>query len=167
MEKHIVVCPGCGIQLSSAHDALDEQFNASAACRALCYELSYYTLSLQDSSFLHQLVVDTYAAQHAGTQVKPITTTFALVGLYLVCEKQYTGRHVQHVHMMLANANQSKRWPQFSLPQAQAVLTVQDVVSSPDNQKQEMIHTWCQSVWELWKSEREKVIAVIRTYLSS
>ena len=105
MEKRIVVCPGCGVQLASENEKLDDQFHASAACRALSYELSYYTLSLQDSDFIHQLVVDTYAAQHVGPQVKPITIAFALVGLYLVCEKQYTGKHVQHTHMVLATAN--------------------------------------------------------------
>lgn len=167
MEKHIVVCPGCGIQLSYENDQLDEHFHASAACRALYYELSYYTLSLQDNYFIHQLVVDTYAAQHVGSQVKPITITFALVGLYLVCEEQYTGRQVQRVHMMLANANQAKRWPQFSPSEEQAALTVQDVVSSPDDKKQQMIKKWCQSVWEIWKPDREKVIAVIHTYLSN
>ncbi|OLB29569.1 MAG: hypothetical protein AUF64_06070 [Chloroflexi bacterium 13_1_20CM_54_36] len=166
MEKRIVVCPGCGVQLASENEKLDDQFHASAACRALSYELSYYTLSLQDSDFIHQLVVDTYAAQHVGPQVKPITIAFALVGLYLVCEKQYTGKHVQHTHMVLATANHSKIWPQFSLPTTKAFLTVQDVVHSPDKTKQEMITNWCQSVWQIWKPEREKVMALLNRYVS-
>ncbi len=66
-------------------------------------ELSYYTLAHTDPSFIHQHIVDAYAAQHADENTKSITLTFALVGLYLHIEKKYSGKEVQRAHMQLAN----------------------------------------------------------------
>ena len=51
--------------------------------RELYHELSAYTLSHPDPSFIHQYVVDAFAAQTADENTKPIALTFALVGLYL------------------------------------------------------------------------------------
>ncbi len=68
----------------------------------LFHELMYYTLAHPDPAFIHQNVVDAYAAQTAGSETKNITIVFALVGLYLSVEKDLTGRQVQKVHMQLA-----------------------------------------------------------------
>ncbi len=66
------------------------------------HELSFYTLSLQDKYFIHQHIVDAYAAQTADINTKPIKIIFSLVGLYLFIEKKYTGREVQLAHMQMA-----------------------------------------------------------------
>jgi hypothetical protein len=55
-------------------------------------QLSLYTLSHADPSFIHQHVVDAFAAQHADDRTKPITLTFALVGLYLHAERGFSGK---------------------------------------------------------------------------
>lgn len=47
------------------------------------HEFTCYTLAHRDPAFLHQHVVDAFAAQHADDSTKPITLVFALVGLYL------------------------------------------------------------------------------------
>ena len=67
-------------------------------------ELRAYTLAHGASSFIHQHVVDAFAAQHANASTKPITLTFALVGLYLHVEKGYSGRQVRLTHMKLARS---------------------------------------------------------------
>lgn len=159
----MVTCPGCGAQLYSESHELDDRANASQACRDLYHTLSYYTLSLGDFYFIHQLAVDAYAAQHYGPRVKPIGITFALVGLYLVNERDYTGRQVQRVHMALAK--KSKVWPSFRAPKEKAALTVQDVVRVPDEQKQEMIKKWHVSVWDVWNSESELIAHLLKTHL--
>ena len=43
-------------------------------------ELCAYTLTRGDAEFIHQHVVDTFAAQTANEFTKPITLTFALEG---------------------------------------------------------------------------------------
>jgi hypothetical protein len=161
MEK-VVVCPGCGVKINSADNCPDENFNASKACRELMYQISYYTLSLRDNYFLHQLAVDAYAAQHQGNKTKPISTAFGLVGLYLVNEKNYTGREVQLSH--IAIANKSKVWPRFLTPEKNW-LTVKDVVEGPENDREILIKKWSKSVWDAWKIEHEKVATLAKKYL--
>lgn len=46
-------------------------------------ELSYCTLSHGGPSFIHQYIVDAYAAQHADEKSKPITVAFDICFLTL------------------------------------------------------------------------------------
>src|SRR2546423_5435861 len=93
------------------------------------HELCAYTLTHGDAEFIHQHVVDAFAAQRATPSSKPIGVTFALVGLYLHVEKQYSGRHVQRVHMQLAR--RKRTWPTFVLPPNRGAMTAVDVMAAP------------------------------------
>ncbi len=64
-------------------------------------ELCCYTLAHGDTSFIHQHVVDAFAAQTAGDGTKPIALAFALIGLYLHVEREFSGKQVQRAHMFL------------------------------------------------------------------
>ena len=80
------------------------------ASEQLAYEeLQCYTLGHGDPGFIHQHVVDAWAAQHADEQTKPIGLTFALIGLYLHVERGFSGRQVQRVHMILSQYERT--WP--------------------------------------------------------
>lgn len=162
--KKTVMCPGCGLILPSAEGQLDERYHASSACRQLYDQLSAYTLSLQDVDFPHQFAVDTYAAQHAGPNLKPITLTFALVGLYLACEHNYTGRQVQRAHMLLAKT--PKQWPPFRLPEAKATLSVLDALNASEQQRTDMLQQWEKSVWRTWEAEQAKVANFVHERLN-
>jgi hypothetical protein len=123
-------------------------------------ELSYYTLSHPDPSFIHQHIVDAFAAQKADEDSKPIGIAFALAGLYLYIEKNFTGRQVQQAHMKMASKR--KTWPKFTLPEQRGIITVSDVMAVPPGApRDEMIQKWCASVWEAWKSSRNQVLALI------
>jgi hypothetical protein len=76
-------------------------------------EISAYTLTHGSADFIHQHVVDAFAAQHAKPDGKPIGITFALAGLYLHVEKGFSGPSVQRAHMQMAR---QRRWPRFVLP---------------------------------------------------
>ncbi len=133
--------------------------------KALYLQLSYYTLSRGDTYFIHQLIVDTYCAQHFGPDVKPIAITFAVIGLYLVNEKKYTGKQVQNVHITLAGKNKAKNWPQLHPPNEKATLSVEDVLEAPDDQKDEMIKKWCQAVWKTWKPQEDVIANTLMQFL--
>ncbi len=124
-------------------------------------ELCSYTLTHGDASFIHQHVVDAFAAQKADAQTKPIKLTFALVGLYLHIEKQFSGKQVQRAHMRLA---QDKRpWPAFALPKNRGVMTVADVlVVPPGPGRDQAIEDWCNSVWEAFRESRPMVAHLLR-----
>ena len=116
------------------------------------YEITYYTLLKKDPSFIHQHVVDAYAAQHSGERTRTITTVFALIGLYLAIEKGYTGKQVQEAHMKIARTR--KDWPRPEPPAQPATLTVLDVLQADtDEKKERMIRIWSEAVWESWKHQ--------------
>jgi hypothetical protein len=126
-------------------------------------ELSAYTLGRGDSAFIHQHVVDAFAAQTAKAGDKPIRLTFALVGLYLHVEKGCTGRFVQRVHMQMAQ--RKRTWPAWTLPTERGALTAIDVMrAAPGPERDRAIDAWCASVWETFHANREGVAALLAEY---
>ena len=124
-------------------------------------ELRCYTLGLGDPQFIHQHVVDAYTAQHADADTRPIALTFALVGLYLLAERGFSGRQVQRVHTELAREREA--WPEWPLPAARGVVTVADVVrAAPGRDRDAAIHAWCASVWQAFHASRAAVAALLR-----
>ena len=119
-------------------------------------ELRCYTLGLHDAAFVHQHAVDAWTAQNADARTTPIALTFALVGIYLSAERQFSGRQVQRVHMELARAKQS--WPVFALPASRGPIRVTDVVSVPPGPERDAaIQRWCASVWQAFHASRGAV----------
>ena len=124
-------------------------------------ELCAYTLSHGDPRFIHQNVVDAWAAQHAGERTKPIGLAFALVGLYLSVEKNVSGREVQRTHMRLAR--RKREWPPFDLPPDRGAMTALDVMAAPPGpQRDEAIRAWCAAAWAPFSAQRAKVEALLR-----
>lgn len=125
-------------------------------------ELCAYTLghALRDPAFIHQHVVDAYAAQHADEHSKPIGVTFALVGLFLHVEKQASGRRVQRVHIELGR---SKRpWPRLPLPSERGAMTAADVMAFPEGpERDRAIDDWCASVWSAFAESRQSIIDLL------
>ena len=132
--------------------------------RQLYHELTAYTLSHQDPSFIHQHVLDAFAAQTADETTKPITLTFALVGLYLRSERQYSGMQVQRVHILLARRR--KQWPRFDIPEHRGALTVRDVIEAPPGpERDQMIRRWADCVWHAYSPQRDSVVDLLKTVL--
>ena len=130
----------------------------------LYFELSCYTLERRDPSFIHQYVVDAYAAQNATEATKPIGLTFALVGLYLHHERQYSGKQVQQAHMKLAR--RKRPWPVFDLPTERGAIRVRDVIAAkPGPERDQAIRNWSASVWQAWSASRAKVAELVRAEL--
>ena len=153
-------CPGCGVRLPASAAQSDGRYNASAECRQLCHELSAYTLTRGDSAFIHQLAVDAYGAQHSGESVRPITTAFALIGLYLTYERGYSGRQVQAAHGRLAR--RSKSWPRFEPPSQAGAVTVLDVMRLPPGEgRDDMLRQWGRSVWDAWGNDHARVESLV------
>lgn len=126
-------------------------------------ELCAYTLTHGDPEFIHQHVVDAFAAQQATPESKPIGVTFALAGLYLHIEKLYSGREVQRAHMKMA---QKKRtWPTFVLPTNRGAVTARDVLTVPEGpERDRAIHEWCASVWSAFSANRQAVIDLLAPF---
>lgn len=125
--------------------------------------LQCYTLERGDPEFIHQHVVDAWAAQHATTRTKPITLTFALVGLYLHLEKGFSGRQVQRMHMRMARRKRS--WPRVEPPAGHGSMSAKDVMAAPAGRERDRaIDAWCASVWDACRSRREAIVELLREY---
>jgi hypothetical protein len=136
-------------------DQLDQEQYHALAC---------YSLAHPRASFIHQHVVDAYAAQHVTEKTKPIATAFALIGLYLHVEKGWSGREVQRAHMKLARKR--KIWPKFELPDQLGDVTVSEVLAAPLGRlRDEAIDRWCAAVWSAWRGGRDQVRALVRAEL--
>lgn len=145
------LCPTCGAGLTD-----------SANCKELYANVSAYTMNHPNPVFfIHQYVVDAYAAQHASQNQQPTSILFALVGLYLFTEKNYSGRQVQKAHMQLAKNKLSV--PRFSFPQEKAIFSVAHVLKAdPGEARDLMIKEWARSVWQTWKPEQTAIEDFLR-----
>lgn len=120
------------------------------------HDVSFYTLAHRDPGFIHQLVVDAFAAQHAGESSKPIAVVFSLLGLYLHLEHGFTGKQVQRAHMQLARFQ--RKWEAPPLPLARGKITVHHVLAIPPGSGRDaMIEQWCASVWAAFESSRPAI----------
>lgn len=125
------------------------------------HELCAYTLSRGDAAFIHQHVVDAWAAQHADEATKPITLAFALVGLYLHVVEGRSGREVQRAHMALAR--EKRPWPRFELPRERGDVTVADVMAEPPGPARDAaLDRWCASVWSAYAVHTRAVAGLLR-----
>lgn len=157
------VCPGCGLTVPAIDGVLDPNVSASAECRQRCYELTFYTLQRGDPFFIHQVLVDAYGAQHYKHGAPTIGLAFALIGLCLLLEHDYTGKEVQDAHIRLAKLN--KTWPLFAVPKHRGKLTVADALAEvPGEKRDAAIIAWASTVWSAYGAEHENVRAVLRTY---
>lgn len=167
--EDIVQCPGCGLALPASDAPLDSRYNASPACFALYGELTGYTVGrgYRAGDFIHQLLVDAYAAQHASDRMRPIGLPFALIGLYLVNERGGTGVDSQNMHIRLANhPNKPKTWPHFPPRTHAGSLTVADMLSAPPgDERDNALRAWNRSVWEAWRDQRDAIASLIANIL--
>lgn len=128
------------------------------------YDLCYYATTHPDPNFIHQYAIDAFAAQTADKKTKPITITFALIGLYLHLKKNFTGKEVQQAHIQLAK--HKKIWPNFKLPEKRGDITVFDVIDMLEgSNRDEMIIKWCESVWEAYEENHIQVINLVKREL--
>lgn len=128
------------------------------------HELTYYTLAHPDPSFIHQYVVDAFTAQQADEKTKPIALAFALIGLHLHIEKNYSGRDVQKAHMRMAK--NKKTWPAFDVPTEKGAVTVFDVLRAEvGKNRDKAIVDWSLSVWNAWSGSHAKVADLVRSEL--
>lgn len=154
MSVNIIICPGCGVKLQSKNLPPSEFYNASGECNELFNELSGYTLSMGNTNFIHQFAGDAYGAQHAGAPTKNIRIAFALIGLCLAIEYNYTGRQAQLIHMKIPKQN----WETLEPPKEKAIITVADVLkANSDSERIVMINQWVNSVWNIWSQHHEWV----------
>jgi hypothetical protein len=124
-------------------------------------ELYVYTMGRP--SFVLQHVVDAFGAQTASEDTKPIRLVFALVGLYLRVEKQYSGRRIQQVHMQLGQRR--IQFPTIPLPGSRGSMSVVDVIAAPAGpDRDSAIDAWCRSVWTAFRESHQTIVELLQEH---
>jgi hypothetical protein len=104
----------------------------------------------------HELILDTYRAQHSA-HAKPLTTFFGLNGLLLALEFGYSGTQVRDAHKRIAD--RSRVWPVFTrridVP-ATAASVAQAIHERPDS-AEATVREWAELVWMAWSVEHERI----------
>jgi hypothetical protein len=159
MASEISRCPGCGLLLPVSDWPIGRRVNASAACWRL-----YTTVAEHESAHIpqlgrfHQLTVDAYGAQHAGSPTPPIGTAFGLLGLHLALDHGWSGTAVRAAHGWLAQRHRS--WPTFEPPSNRGKLTVRGVAEAETPEAHaERVQAWAASVWSAWADQHHAVAA--------
>ncbi len=153
-------CPGCGIEPGVEAGVRKATSWASAECLTLYDRVLAYTLSLQDTFFLHQIAVDAHMASHLTAEMRPVAGAFSLLGLCLFVERGYSGKRVQLAHVQLAERR--RKWPQFGRPPQSSVMTVLDVLAAPPGESRDgAIREWGRAVWAAWRPEHARVRALL------
>lgn len=148
-------CPGCGIPGSEPAGPPPAEHSASATCYGL-----YGTLlarSYSDPGFrrVHQLIVDAYAAQHAGgTSRREIqTVALCLMTLELFMEHDVDPADGPRLHQRMVLNRPPFHWLQP--PPQRHLLTVADVLVAADEAEHERLaRRWAHEIWEAWAAHR-------------
>ena len=161
----MATCPGCGVVLPGSVEPWDRRSTASLACHGLYGEiLGCEREHVAELGRWHQLLVDTYAAQHAGDRTAAITTAFALIGLELALDRGWSGNEVRDAHQMLAS--RYRDWPRFRPPQARAEMTVQDLaLTATPAEYVEILDRWARAVWGSWRDTHRRIDELARERL--
>jgi hypothetical protein len=154
-------CPGCGVELPGSAQPRDPRSLASEACHALYGEVAgFESRYIVELGRWHQLLVDTYAAQHAGERTPRIGTAFALIGLHLALEAGWNGLAVRDAHQDLAR--RYRAWPAFPPTERRGALTVLDLaLASTPEEHVERLRAWATDVWAAWAHSHAAVAALI------
>jgi hypothetical protein len=127
-------------------------FNASPECWAVFGEV--LAAEYSDATLfaaVHQLSVDSYAAQHAGGAHPHKSVAIHLVGLSLVLEAGLRPTDVPTRLQALATATVT--WPELAVPSAPWTLTVLDVALA--DEPAITVRAWAEEVWQAWKNAHE------------
>ena len=130
------------------------------ATRAAAHEaLACYVIDTGNEGFRYQHIVDGAAAETADAETRPITVVFALIGLYLFVEKNWSGAAIQKAHTRLAAWR--KVWPAIALPADRGAMGMVDVMNAPAGaERDRMIALWCESLWRAYGDSHEKIRAL-------
>lgn len=159
-QKAETTCPGCGLTMPADERALYEgYYNCSPECwsvyaEALEPEFSDPYLYGQ----VHQLTVDAYAVQHAGSEHPDKSVAIHLTGLHLVLERGFQPARLPPLFQELADRLET--WPHFEPPAQGTSSTVLDLaLAGSRDEHVRRARAWARDVWMAWSDHHQDVQA--------
>lgn len=142
-------CPGCGL-VGSRDGPTHPYIGSSASCWALFGEL--LAREFNDPAYfgVHQLSVDTYAAQHPGAPERRSIQSVGLhlITLHLFLERGADPRDGPSLHRRMTG-RVTFSW--LEPPPLSGVMTVADVLEARDaREHNRLVRDWAKEVWRAW-----------------
>lgn len=157
-------CPGCGLEMPrSDRVTYDGYFNCSPECWVLFEEVLAGVSADPAYHPVHQLVIDAYAAQHAGGKHPDRSVLVHLVGLYAAFELRMP--FVEIPTLLKRLATQTANWPHLRQPVLPAPLTVLEMATADCAQDGvSLAATWANAVWNSWAEQHDVIARFVREH---
>lgn len=154
-------CPGCSLRTPDSDGPAPSEHRASPGCYALYGQVlardyadpDYYRLA-------HQIIVDAYAAQHAGgTSRREIqTVALCLMTLCLVVEDHVPPAEGPALHKRMIGRRPDFTW--LEPPPLHGLMTVADILPARDAEEHaDLALRWGTQVWRAWAPHHATVRA--------
>ncbi|MCU1572939.1 MAG: hypothetical protein JWO93_1021 [Micrococcaceae bacterium] len=159
-----VTCPGCGGRFDADPDAAPSSLSAAAECSNTCAWVTGYGLSTPGLARFHQMIVDTYGAQHPAPPTPRIRVAYSLVGLHLALDRGISGPGVRAAHGLMGKPTPD--WPAFAPPSGHAALTIADVAAEgwqadSAGGHASVVMRWATMVWATWRPSQSAVESLV------
>jgi hypothetical protein len=139
----------------------DGYFNSSPECWVLFEEILAGASGDPQYQPVHQLIIDAYAAQHAGGKHPDRSVIVHLAGLYAAFELKMPFAQIPPLLKRLATA--AAAWPHLVPPEFPAPLTVLELATADGAAEGvPMAGTWAQAVWNSWAEQHETVARFVQ-----
>lgn len=151
LQRGSAVCPGCGLSTAEGGATTPQEMSASAACFALYGQVLARSYTHPAYRRVHQMVVDAYAAQHAGGTGRRVvqSTALCLMTLCLFVEEDVDPLEGPALHKRMVAHRPAFTW--LAPPSQPGLMTVADVVAATDAFEHcKLVREWGQQVWQAW-----------------
>lgn len=151
-------CLGCGLTVPEVGGPVPAGHVTSPACYQLYGELLARDYSDSDYRRVHQMIVDAYAAQHAGgTGRREVQTVgLCLMTLCLFCEDGVDPAQGPALHRRMVARRPDFTW--LEPPDQHHLMTVADVLTARTAVEHEnLARRWACQVWRAWVKHHDTI----------
>jgi hypothetical protein len=157
-------CPGCGLLMPlSSKVTYDGYFNSSPECWVVFEEVLAVASSNPEYAPVYQLIIDAYAAQHAGGKHPERSVLVHLAGLYAAFDLGVP--HAEVPTLLQRLAAQNRVWPRLKPPDPPSPLTVLELALAEGSAEfLTRAGTWANSVWNSWAEQHDQVAKFVNSH---
>jgi hypothetical protein len=151
-------CPGCGMLSPAGGHPAPPEFSASPGCWRRYGELLARSFGTSEYRSVHQLVVDSYVAQHPtnATRRSVQQVALCLMTLDLFLEQGWDVARGPDLHeRMVTNLPELRA---LDPPNTTTNLTVEHVLGANDIAAyHHLVQAWAQQVWNAWQAHHRTI----------
>ena len=153
-------CVGCGATVPRSDGPTHEYIGASPGCWSIFGEVTSRDYSEFSAAPVHQLVVDSYAAQHPGTPSRRSVQSVAVHLISLCVQLEYGAPPARAREAIIAALAIAYRFVWLDPPARADALTILDVRGARNlHEHEKRVRAWAASVWRAWSPHHPAVHA--------